>query len=184
MKSNPSAKEMVQIDLLRRTSGGDNAAFRKLYDLSSPQVYSYLMNLLQVRSIVETTLVETYQTVWKTAKTYKPTLKVSIWILGIARTIAKQKLSQEQIKNTIKNQVDNEFKQSISDTLVDQETLQREALRNLDPYHREILGLILMPHTTYPDLAKLLNTPLQKVKQDVFAAKAAYRKNLAMDIVK
>lgn len=180
MKSNPSAKEMVQIDLIRRTSGGDSVSFRKLYDLSSPQVYSYLNSLLQVRSVVDAAFVETYQTVWKNAKSYRPTLKVSIWILGIARSIAKNKLAQEEIQKLINNQSVKDFNKTITDT-IDQGALQREALRVLKPYHREILGLILMPNTTYPDIAKLLNAPLQTIKHDVFEAKVAFRKNLAMD---
>ena len=183
MKSNPSAKEMVQIDLIRRASGGDSVSFKKLYDLSAPQVYNYLSNMLQVRSIVDATFTETYQNVWKNAKSYRPTLKVSIWILAIARSIAKQKLEQEEVRNLIASQSKLEFNNTVTDT-IDQQTWQREALRTLDPYHREILGLILMPHTTYPDIAKLLNLPLQQVKTDVFTAKLAYKKNLVLDSAK
>ncbi|MDH5799351.1 MAG: DUF1776 domain-containing protein [Gammaproteobacteria bacterium] len=183
MKTNPSAKEMVQIDLLRRSSGGDAVSFKKLYDFSSPQVYNYLSNMLQVRTVIDAAFLETYQNVWKNAKNYRPTLKVSIWILGIARSIAKQKMEHPDVKELISQHKNSEYNNTITDT-IDQETWQREALRNLDPYHREILGLILMPHTTYPDIAKLLNLPLQQVKTDVFTAKLAYKKNLVLDSTK
>lgn len=180
MKSNPSAREMVQIDLIRRTAGGDPTSFRKLFDLTSAQVYNYLISVLKVPSVVDSSFTETYQMVWKNAKSYRPTLKVSIWILGIARSIAQHRLTQDDVRKLINNQKVKDFDKTSSDT-INQHSLQMEALNSLKPYHREILGLILMPHTTYPDIAKLLNIPLQTVKRDVFEAKIAFRKNMVLD---
>jgi RNA polymerase sigma-70 factor (ECF subfamily) len=60
----------------------------------------------------------------------------------------------------------------------DARRLMRQAMTKLTLAQREILGLILLPEMNYPEIAGLLDIPLNTVKTRVFYAKEALREQL------
>ena len=113
----------------------------------------------------------------KCAGKFKGTVKVSTWLLSIARTVAHYKLSQPHIKKAIEKQVVNTQTQ-ISLNSLDRQRLLYQAIHALPLQQREVLNLALLTESTYEDMARILKCPLETVKANVFHAKAAFKKNL------
>lgn len=177
MKSTQAAKDMVELDLLRRSAKGDQESFQKLYSLTCRLVHRYLTRVLYVNQAVDSALADTYLEVWKNAQNYKGTMKVSTWLIGIARHIALRKLSQPAAKKNIENQLLSDINK-IEDEALHRQRILHQAIHSLPLNHREILGLALLPNFTYQDIAKLLKVPPEKAAEKVFQAKTAYKNQL------
>ena len=177
MQTNQSAKDAVECDLLRRAAQGDMQAFNQLYASTRRQIYTYLSRMLVVRAIADIALVETYLQAAKCAVKFKGTVKVSTWLLSIARTIAHHKLSQPHIKKAIEKQIIN-TQTKISLNSLDKQRLLYQAIHTLPLQHRDILNLVLLSNSNYEDMARILKSPLENVKSEVFQAKEAFKKNL------
>jgi RNA polymerase sigma factor (sigma-70 family) len=177
MQTTQPANDTVECDLLRRAAQGDMQAFNKLYVATRRQVYDYLYRMLVVRAIADIALVETYLQAGKCAAKYKGTVKVSTWLLSIARAVAHHKLAQAHIQKAIEKQIINTQTQ-ISLNSLDRQRLLHQAIHALPLPQREVLNLALLPHTNYEDMARILKCSLENVKAGVFLAKAEFKKNL------
>ena len=175
MSTNTSPKDLVALDLLRRTADGQKASFQKLYFLTNRQVYTYLSRFLCDKTATDEVLAATYVEVWRSAKRYQGNYKVCIWILLIARVKAKRKLKQLL---SIEKAPSSSDSQATSDISLDKQKLLIRAMSTLPPHHRELLGLALIPEFTYDEIAKLMNIQIDTAKSRVFSAKDALMQNL------
>lgn len=183
MQTSHAAKDIVERDLLRRSIKGDMNAFKKLYAITCRQVYTYLCRMLTVRSLADAALIETYNEAARSIASYKTSLKVSTWILSIARSIAMQKLSHPDIRKSIEKQIlSNETKISLDSQ--DRQRLLFRAIHTLPMQQREILSLILLPNENYEEMAKFFKCTTANAKLSVFHAKAEFKKNLMTVSVK
>ncbi|WP_455212031.1 RNA polymerase sigma factor [Kaarinaea lacus] len=177
MPTSQPAKDTIELELLKRTAQGDMPAFQELYTRTRRQVYTYLYRMLTVRAVADIALVETYLQAAKSAAKFKGSMKVSSWLLCIARTVAHHKLNQPQIKQAIEKQVVN-TQTKISLNSLDRQRRLYQAIHSLPLQHREILNLALLPEANFEDLARILKCPVANVKLAVFQAKAEFKKNL------
>src|SRR5690349_21959906 len=73
-------------ELIRRTGEGDRAAFEKLYKRYSRPVFALAMRRLGDRGRAEDALQETFVSIWRSARTYKPERGPGApWLYGVAR---------------------------------------------------------------------------------------------------
>ena len=170
MSINTSPKDLVALDLLRRTAEGQKASFQKLYNLTNRQAYTYLSRFLCDKSATDEVMAATYVEVWRSAKRYQGNYKVCTWILLIARVKAKRKLKQLLSSEKPAQNIDN-------NTVLDKQKLLILALSTLPPHHRELLGLALMPDFSYDEIAKLMNIQIDTAKSRIFSAKNALMQN-------
>ncbi len=92
MSNRPSARQ--DLELLKRISGGDEKAFRQLYDLTHKEVFFYLYRLVHGKQAAEDILVETYTEVWRCAKKFKGRSRGITWMMWIARNLAMNELGK------------------------------------------------------------------------------------------
>ena len=177
MTTSQPDNDTIELDLLRRSAQGDMQAFRELYVLTRKQVYTYLLRMLTVPAITDVAMVETYIQAAKAAGKFKGSMKVSSWLICIARTVAHHKISQPHIKQAIEKQIVN-TQTKISLNTLDRQRRLHQALYNLPLQHREILSLALLPDSNFDDMARILKCPVANVKLAVFQAKAEFKKNL------
>lgn len=59
---------LIETELLRKVSAGNEDAFGELYNLIHKKVFFYLYRLLKDRDTAEDVLVETFTVVWKGAR--------------------------------------------------------------------------------------------------------------------
>jgi RNA polymerase sigma-70 factor (ECF subfamily) len=72
--------------LLHRCARADQAAFRELYALTSPQLLAVLLRMLRSRDLAEDVLQEVYLSVWRNAGEYDAAKgRVMTWLASIAR---------------------------------------------------------------------------------------------------
>ena len=177
MQNNQPAKDTIELELLRRSAQGDKHAFHELYTQTHKQVHAYLYRMLIVPAIADIALVETYLQAARSAAKFKGSMKVSAWLLCIARTVAHHKLAQAHIKQSIEKQIVN-TQTKISLNSLDRQRLLYQAIHTLPLQHREILNLSLLPNIDFEDIARILKCPVSNVISAVFQAKAEFKKNL------
>lgn len=177
MSTSQPDKDATELELLKRSAQGDMQAFHELFVRTRKQVYAYLYRMLTVQAIADIALVETYLQAGKSAGKFKGSMKVSSWLLCIARTVAHHKIAQPHIKQAIEKQIIN-TQTKISLNSQDRQRRLYQALHTLPLQHREILNLALLPEANYEDLARILKCPVANVKLAVFQAKSEFKKNL------
>jgi RNA polymerase sigma-70 factor (ECF subfamily) len=177
MLTNQPAKDTIELELLKRSAQGDTQAFRELYAQTRSQVYAYLYGMLAVQAIADIALVETYIQAARSAGKFKGSMKVSSWLICIARTVAHHKFTQPHIKQAIEKQVIN-TQTKISLNSLDRQRRLYQALHALPLQHRELLNLALLPGMNFEDMARILKCPVANVKLAIFQAKSEFNKNL------
>lgn len=84
-----SAQEQEWVNLVARTAHGDQMAFGKLYDQSSPQVYGLILHMVEHTHTAEEVMLDVFTQVWKQAHTYDQQRgTVAGWLMTLARTRA------------------------------------------------------------------------------------------------
>ncbi len=79
--------------LLKETAMGNQLSFKKLYDMISPKVLAFLMQMLGDRHFAEDALQDAMVQVWRNASKYDESkARASTWIVGIARNRALDQL--------------------------------------------------------------------------------------------
>jgi len=72
---------------------GDRAAFRRVYDATSPKLFGVCLRILRDRQLAEDVLQDAYVTIWTKASTFDPGRASPItWLATIARNRAIDRL--------------------------------------------------------------------------------------------
>jgi RNA polymerase sigma-70 factor (ECF subfamily) len=96
IESLPPEIELAQ--LVQRCAARDVAAFRLLYDKTSPIVYARLLRMLRRRGVAEAALQEVYSRVWERAAQFEAGRgKPLAWLLAIARYCAVDFMRRPQL---------------------------------------------------------------------------------------
>lgn len=82
-----ATRDMTELDELMLQAGrGDEAAFRRFYDLSAPSILAFLLRMLPDRFHAEDVLQESMVTAWNRAADFDPKRAAAkTWITTIAR---------------------------------------------------------------------------------------------------
>ena len=164
--------------LLRAAVAGEEAAFTRLYGLTSPRVAAYLSRLLRDRTVVEDVMIETYVEVWRNAAKFKGGSMVITWIIGIARNLAMNNLKRTKTYASMDDIAEPAAPASTADEAYAHRQAVTAGLNALSAQHREILALALLREFSYEQISNLLAIPVNTVKTRVFYAKTALREQL------
>ena len=75
-------------DLLTRSADKDPAAFKALYNATSPRLFSVLMGMLKNESLAEDILQDSYLKIWEKAKIFKANKSSAMtWMRTIPLTL-------------------------------------------------------------------------------------------------
>lgn len=160
--------------LLAATAAGDALAFRRLYDLTAPQLYGLLLHMLKRRDWAEEALQDCYLRIWRRADSYHPERGAPLtWLMTVARYRALDLLRIQRPEVELS---DEELLPPL--TLADSglgdpytRALEREGLRRLQvciealpvKQRRSIL-LAFYEGYSHTDLAQRLQLPLGTIK--------------------
>jgi RNA polymerase sigma factor (sigma-70 family) len=150
----------------------DRAAFRSLYDASSPRLYGLALRILGRRELAEEVLQESFVAIWHHAGEYESALSAPMtWMTTIVRNRAFDLL-----------------RRSRHDAAVDAEAMQEQALDGLsmtppatlqmsgeaqaladcmaalEDRHRQVVGMAFFHDLSHGDVAQKLALPLGTVK--------------------
>jgi RNA polymerase sigma-70 factor (ECF subfamily) len=162
--------------LLAAVASRDKAAFRLLYERHAERVFRFAMSIVRRTHLAEDVLQETMIVVWKRAKTFKGSSKVSTWILGIARNLAFNLLRKEKRGDRLpeeKAAERNPAKQIETAVQVER------ALQTLPDHHREVMHLVFYEDMNLREAAEVLGIPEGTVKSRMHHARKALAKELS-----
>ena len=92
----PPDIELAQ--LLQRCAAHDSAAFRTLYDKTSPILFARLLRMLRRRSVAEEVLQDVYVRIWERAAQYEAHRgRALAWMVTIARYCAIDLMRRERM---------------------------------------------------------------------------------------
>ncbi len=95
-EGNVASDQEHNLALLHRASGGDQAAFARLYDHCAPDVLGLLCRILRRQSLAEEVLQEVFLQAWREIALYQPDAgTVVAWLLSMARSRGLDRFRRE-----------------------------------------------------------------------------------------
>jgi RNA polymerase sigma-70 factor (ECF subfamily) len=142
-------------ELIQRTGNGDRRAFEKLYGRYARSVFGLALRRLGDRGRAEEAVQETFVSIWRSARTFKPERGPGApWLYGVAR-------------NAIVDPPDEPSPESGPEELAEQAWTQwriHRALEVLPEREREVIALAYWSDLSQREVAERLGIPLGTVK--------------------
>jgi RNA polymerase sigma-70 factor (ECF subfamily) len=174
-------------DLVTRVCQGDAEAFRLIFERYSRPVISFIFDMVNDRALAEELTQETFVRAFRGIHTMRRETKLSTWLFGIARNVARESLRARARAN---NHVDLSDKSvmDLSDQnpapvegLLSKELneLIRRSLAALDEDKRLVFTLKVLHQCSYEEIAMITGFSLAKLKTDLHRARAEMRKRIS-----
>ncbi len=174
-------------DLVTRVRQGDADAFRLIFERYSRPVISFIYDMVNDRSLAEELTQETFVRAFRAIHTMRAETKLSTWLFGIARNVARESLRARARAN---NHVDLADKSVMDlsddkpvpvDGLLSKElkALVRRSLAALDEDKRLVFTLKVLHQCSYEEIAAITGFSLAKLKTDLHRARAEMRKKIS-----
>lgn len=183
------------LELIRAVAHQDRQAFKMLYDRYTPRIGRYLSRLLKRPQQVDEAVNDTMLAVWQNAGRFDPSQgRLSTWLFAIAHHKGLKVLRQaerfraETPFDTLPSvDLDNVEEQNDAMQVIAPQNPERTvlgwelgqalrwALDRLSSEHRAVIELTFGEDRSYPEIAVILDCPVNTVKTRVFHA----RKKLA-----
>ncbi|HEY0973001.1 MAG TPA: sigma-70 family RNA polymerase sigma factor [Solimonas sp.] len=163
------------IRLLDATAGGDQRAFRDLYDSSSAHLFGLLVRMLKRRDWAEEALQDCYLKIWQKADSYAPEKGAPLtWLMTVARYRALDLLRQKRPEVELPDEseaapmtfADEDSAIDPESGAIAQEGVGRlsDCMQDLQDEQRRSVLLAYYEGYTHQELAQVLNAPLGTVK--------------------
>ena len=173
-------------DLVARASSGDQEAFRLIFERYSRPVVSFVYDLVSDRGLAEELAQETFVRAFRSLRNLREKTKLSTWLFGIAKNVAREALRARARDN---RHVDLEDKLvlDLSDrgpVPVNQllnkelnEVVQR-SLASLDDDKRLVFTLKVFQQCSYEEIAEITGFSIPKLKTDLHRARTEMRRRV------
>ena len=174
-------------DLVTRVCQGDADAFRLIFERYSRPVISFIYDMVNDRALAEELTQETFVRAFRAIHTMRAETKLSTWLFGIARNVARESLRARARANTHVDLADksvmdlSDDKPVPVDGLLSKElnALVRRSLAALDEDKRLVFTLKVLHQCSYEEIAAITGFSLAKLKTDLHRARAEMRKKIS-----
>lgn len=168
--------------LLRRIGQRDEDAMAAFYRAHDRVVFAQVLLVTGERVLAEEIVQDTMLAVWRGAGAFRGDSSARTWVIAIARRQTRDRLRRRRLRL-----VDDAF---LADQpgpgpgpevmALDRAELAevRDAIRELAPAHREVLGLAFGSGLSLPEVAGVLDIPVGTVKSRLAAARTALNRIL------
>jgi len=183
----PRPSEGHMIGLVRRVSGGSDAALEELYRAFEEPVYGLSLRILRDPKSAEEATVEVFQRVWTRASTFDPERGMTLaWVLTITRSVALEALRVRRRETSGRLPLEEARELALDapgpiTTAANGETALKvdAALRSLPREQERALRAAFFGGLSYREVAEVLGQPIGTVKTRIRAGLAALRRALA-----
>ena len=176
----------VDRELLQRCAAGDRGAFEKLYAGYYRRLFGFALKITRRAELVEEIVNDVLLVVWREAARFDGRSRVSSWIFGIAWRQSLKALEHDRRRAAL----DAEAVASATsfDPSPGPETMAearqrgsalRRALAALSPEQRAVVELTFFEGLSYPEIATVLDCPVNTVKTRMFHARRKLRELLS-----
>ena len=161
-------------DLLRACAQGHQAAFRELYQLTSPQLFAILVRIVKRRDLAEEALQDGFLSVWRNASSYTAEKGTPMtWLVSICRYRALDTLRREHRDVLVDLPADTD--EDLMSDFADQEQqgdffshaearALKRCLDKLNEGQRNSIKLAYFDGRSHEEIANNLRAPLGTVK--------------------
>ena len=157
--------------LLRLSARGDEAAFARLYDATSPRVYGLALRVVRDPAQAQEVTQEAYLEIWKTASRFDPGRGSAIsWLMTITHRKAVDRVrSAESSRNRdtayehANQSVDHDSTADAVESSFEARRV-RTALSGLTDVQREAISLAYFGGYTHTEVATMLDLPVGTAK--------------------
>ena len=173
-------------DLVTRVCQGDQEAFRLIFDRYSRPVIGFIYDMVNDRELAEELTQETFVRAFRAIHSMKPETKLSTWLFGIARNVARESL-RARTRSTREVTLEDESVMDLSDhnpvpvdRLLSKELndLIRRSLAALDEDKRLVFILKVFHQCSYEEIAEITGFSIAKLKTDLHRARAEMRRRI------
>jgi RNA polymerase sigma-70 factor (ECF subfamily) len=169
-----STNELTDAELILRTGDGDRGAFEALYRRYSRPVFGLALRRLGDRGRAEDAVQETFASIWRAARTYKPERGPGApWLYAVARNAIV-----DRSRARSETPVETPEEESLANGPPDQAEANwiawrvHRALEELSPNERSVIELAYWSGLSQSEVAEYLGIPLGTVKTRTRAALA------------
>ena len=174
-------------DLVARACRGDQEAFRLIFERYSRPVISFIYDLVGNRELAEELTQETFVRAFRNLRTLRVETKLSTWLFGIAKNVARESLRTRARDN---DHVDLEDQSVLDlrdsepvpvDRLLGKELneLIRRSLALLDEDKRLVFTLKVFQQCSYEEIADITGFSISKLKTDLHRARSEMRRRIS-----
>ncbi|WP_326635659.1 sigma-70 family RNA polymerase sigma factor [Streptosporangium sp. NBC_01755] len=161
--------------VLARVADGDAGALTELYERYARPLFAFIYRLAGDRGTAEEILQDTLLAVWRSAGTYQSRSSVNIWLFGVARRQAHNRLRgvPPPLAAEPPDGVDplpGPEELAVGDDRV------RAVLARLPLAQREVVVLAFLDDLSHREIAEVLEIPVGTVKSRLHHARATLRR--------
>ena len=173
-------------DLVTRVCAGDAEAFRLIFERYSRPVISFIFDMVNDRALAEELTQETFVRAFRAIRTMRRETKLSTWLFGIARNVARESLRARARAVRHVDLADREVtdlydrKPVPVDGLLSKELndVIRRSLAALDEDKRLVFTLKVLHQCSYEEIAEITGYSIAKLKTDLHRARAEMRRRV------
>ena len=173
-------------ELIARARRGEDEAFRLIFDRYGRPIISFIYDMVGRRELAEELTQETFVRAYKNLKALRDDTKLSTWLFGIAKNVARESLRRRH-RESDKVGIDDDHVIELSDgklppdrELLDKELngVIRDALGALDEDKRLVFTLKIFQQRSYEEIAEITGSSIPKLKTDLHRARAEMRRRI------
>jgi RNA polymerase sigma-70 factor (ECF subfamily) len=174
-------------DLVVRASSGDQEAFRLIFERYSRPVISFIYDFVGDRGLAEELTQETFVRAFRNLHALRQETKLSTWLFGIARNVARESL-RARARDGRHVALDDRSVLDLSDQgpvpvnqLLSKELneLIHRALASLDEDKRLVFTLKVFQQCSYEEIADITGFSIAKLKTDLHRARSEMRRRIS-----
>lgn len=171
-------------DLIARVRSGDDRAFQLIFDRYSRPIIGFIYDITNDRELSEELMQETFVRAYKNLGTLRGDAKLSTWLFGIAKNVARESLRARH-RASRKVELDDEAVKELrdgklppDDSLINKElnNVIRDALSRLDEDKRLVFALKVFQQQSYEEIAAITGFSIAKLKTDLHRARLEMRR--------
>ena len=174
-------------DLVTRVCAGDSEAFRLIFERYSRPVISFIFDMVNDRALAEELTQETFVRAFRAIRTMRRETKLSTWLFGIARNVARESLrararaishidlADKAVMDLSDNRpapVEGVLSKELNDVI-------RRSLAALDEDKRLVFTLKVLHQCSYDEIAEITGFSVAKLKTDLHRARAEMRRRVS-----
>jgi RNA polymerase sigma-70 factor (ECF subfamily) len=173
-------------DLVTRVCAGDAEAFRLIFERYSRPVISFIFDMVNDRTLAEELTQETFVRAYRAIHTMRRETKLSTWLFGIARNVARESLRARARAGNHLHLADkavldlSDDKPAPVEGVLNKELNEviRRSLAALDEDKRLVFTLKVLHQCSYEEIAEITGYSIAKLKTDLHRARAEMRRRV------
>ena len=173
-------------DLVTRVCAGDAEAFRLIFERYSRPVISFIFDMVNDRTLAEELTQETFVRAYRAIRTMRRETKLSTWLFGVARNVARESLRARARTGNHLHLADkavldlSDDKPAPVEGVLSKELNEviRRSLAALDEDKRLVFTLKVLHQCSYEEIAEITGYSIAKLKTDLHRARAEMRRRV------